>query len=188
MTAPTGNNSDGLLTAIKAGNEFAFGEAFRLYKDKLYAYFLHKTGNAEDAADLVQNTFTKLWQYRKSISPDFLFDQQLFHIARTALIDHLRRENKRAKIRRIAKDNEILPQATHDVLADFDCRNRLENALSELPETRRKVFYLNRIQGYSYREIAAILSISVKAADNNLSKAVRQLKNLIAVSLVFFLH
>jgi RNA polymerase sigma-70 factor (ECF subfamily) len=48
-----------------------------------------------------------------------------------------------------------------------------------MPEMRKKVFELNRLQGYSYREIAELLSISEKAVDNHLTKAVKQLKKIL---------
>ena len=67
--------------------------------DKVLSYFLKKTKSPEDAKDLVQTTYLKLWQYRASLSNDFLLDQHLFHIARTVFIDYLRKQNRKIRDR-----------------------------------------------------------------------------------------
>jgi RNA polymerase sigma-70 factor (ECF subfamily) len=58
----------------------------------------------------------------------------------------------------------------------FDTRKNVQDTLVTMPEMRKKVFELNRLQGLTYREIAELLSISEKAVDNHLTKAVKQLK------------
>src|ERR1700759_1633813 len=88
-----------MIEAIKNGNVNAFEEAYVQYRGKLFAYFLKKTNAEEDAKDLLQITFSKLWQYRNSLSADYLLEQHLFHIARTVFIDHLRKENKLQKVK-----------------------------------------------------------------------------------------
>src|SRR3982751_4740798 len=88
-----------MIDEIKEGNAAAFEHLYNLFKEKLLAYFLKKTNSEEAAKDLMQTTFFKLWQYRKSLNADYLPEQQLFYIARTVFIDHLRKENKQHKIK-----------------------------------------------------------------------------------------
>src|SRR5436190_17558410 len=83
-----------MIDAIKRGDEFAYEQVYIRYRKKVYFYFLKKTRSDEDAKDLLQITFLKLWQYRRSLSPDYLFEQHLFQIARTVFIDYLRTQNK----------------------------------------------------------------------------------------------
>jgi RNA polymerase sigma factor (sigma-70 family) len=167
-----------MIAAIKQGDAFAYEQAYAQYKQKVYAYFKKKTGSEEDAKDLLQITFLKLWQYRSSLSESYLLDQHLFHIARTVFIDHLRRQNKLTKVKN--SSSFLLTESDHYTYtsAEFDIKSRLQNALASMPELRKKVFELNRLQGYSYREVAELLSISVKAVDNNLTKALRQLRKM----------
>jgi RNA polymerase sigma-70 factor (family 1) len=167
-----------MIEAIKNGDAFAYEQAFVQYRDKVYFYFLKKTKSEEDAKDLLQITFLKLWRYRQSLSADYLLEQHLFQIARTAFIDYLRYQNSCVKARRsIAKKLETEP-AFNYISTDFDLQTHLSKVLSTMPEQRKKVFELNRLQGFSYKEIAEILSISVKAVDNNLSRALRQLRKV----------
>jgi len=165
-----------MIDAIKRGDEFAYEQAYIRYREKVYFYFLKKTKSDEDAKDLLQVTFLKLWQYRQSLSPGYLLEQHLFQIARTVFIDYLRRQNKLYRLQeRINSKAEESPSYVY-TSTDFDIQARLQRALSSMPQMRKKVFELNRLHGYSYREIAQLLSISVKTVDNNLSKAIKELR------------
>jgi RNA polymerase sigma-70 factor (ECF subfamily) len=165
-----------MIDAIKHGDEFAFEQAYIAYRARLYGYFLKKVKDPEDARDLLQVTFLKLWRYRHSLSTEYLLEQHLFKIARTVFIDHLRKQNRRSKLRD-ARNGQVAASPHYDyVSTEFDVRSRLGSALSTMPELRKKIFELNRIQGFSYQEIAQLLSISVKSVDNNLTKALRYLR------------
>ena len=170
-----------MIDAIKKGDAAAFEQMYVRHREKLYAYFLKKTNSAEDAKDLLQTVFLKLWQYRASLSTDYLLEQQIFYIARTVFIDHLRRQNKLQQIKHSA---EVYSQksGSANIADEFDLYRRFQSILSDMPPLRKKVFELQRIEGYSYKEIAEILSIPVKAVDNNLAQALRHIRN---VALIF---
>jgi RNA polymerase sigma-19 factor, ECF subfamily len=177
-----------MIAAIKNGNAVAFEKAFFLYREKMAAYFFKKTRSEEDTKDLIQITFSKLWQYRQSLSEDFLLEQHLFHIARTVFIDYLRKQNKLEKIRTSAT---LFNKQALEPAHDFDVYKRLQTILAGMPVIRKRVFELHKIEGYSYKEIAEILSISVKSVDNNLAKALKHLRStglLFVILLLSFLH
>jgi RNA polymerase sigma factor (sigma-70 family) len=164
-----------MIDAIKNGDVGAFETFYILNRERLYNYFLKKVKSEEDAKDLLQVTFAKLWQYRKSLSPAYLLDQHLFHTARTVFIDYLRTKNKLQKVKFSVSLNTNTKQS-EDYMNEFDMRARFLKMLSEMPALRRRIFELKKIEGYSYKEIAAILSISVKDVDNNLVQAIKYLK------------
>lgn len=167
-----------MIEAIKEGDAFAFEQAYRETCEKVYAYFLKKTDSREDAKDLLQTTYLKLWKYRDSLSNDYLLDQHLFHIARTVFIDYLRTRNKNVQLEKsMASNAETMAPYVYPA-REYELNARLQTSLSAMPEIRKRVFELNRLQGYSYREVAGILSITVKSVDNNLSKALRQLRKV----------
>jgi RNA polymerase sigma factor (sigma-70 family) len=170
-----------MIDAIKRGDEFAYEQVYIRYRKKVYFYFLKKTKSDEDAKDLLQVTFLKLWQYRGSLSPDYLLEQHLFHIGRTVFIDFLRTQNKLNRLQEtIGRKAEDSPAYIY-TSTDFDIQTGLQRALSSMSQMRKKVFELNRLYGYSYREIAQLLSISVKTVDNNLSKALKELRKIFIV-------
>jgi len=168
-----------IVTAIQNGEENWFKLAYEENHEKTYFYFLKKTKSSEDAKDLLQTTFLKLWQYRNSISPDFALEQQIFHIARTVFIDHIRKQNRQLQFRKEASMEAGTEAIQESFSTYFDTQKLLQSALITMPEMRKKVFELNRLQGYTYREIAELLSISEKAVDNHLTKAVKQLKKVL---------
>ncbi len=179
-----------MVDAIKNGDAQAFEQAYIIYRAKLFAYFLKKTNSEEDAKDLLQTAFFKLWQYRNSLCEDYLFEQHLFHIAKTVFIDYLRRQNKLQKVKTSVKLHAT-EKLSADHFNEFDVRTRLQKILSGMPLLRKRVFELHKIEGYSYKEIAEILSISVKSVDNNLAKAIKYLKHtelFFIILLLSFFH
>src|SRR5215218_7466259 len=101
-----------MIEAIKNGDTFAFEQAYTQLSGKVYGYFLKKTKSPEDAKDLLQTTFLRLWKYRQSLSPNFLFDQHLFQIARTVYIDYLRKENNHSRVAELV-ENKIAGDASY---------------------------------------------------------------------------
>ncbi len=63
-----------MIDAIIRGDEFAFERAYVEHREKVYAYLLKKTRSSEDARDLMQTVFLKLWKYRRSLSTEYLLD------------------------------------------------------------------------------------------------------------------
>lgn len=165
-----------MVAAIKRGDEKAYREAFFLHQQKLHAFFLKKCGSQEDSRDMVQSVFLKLWQYRESLNPDYALGQHIFQIARTVFIDYLRKENKLKNS--LGYNVGEVPEAIASQPETFDVREKLGKALESMPEMRKRVFELSRLEGYSYLEIASIFSISVKSVDNHVTKAVRHLKKI----------
>ena len=172
-----------MINALRQGDEFAFEQVYAQHCNQVFAYFKKKVRTNEDAQDMMQITFLKLWQYRGSLSENYLLEQHLFHIARTVFIDYLRKQNKIAHLQ-----GEILAKAkdaqTDHFVPSFSTASDISVVLSSMPDIRRKVFELNRLHGYSYKEVAALLSISVKAVDNNLTKALKQLRAQFIISLI----
>lgn len=178
-----------MIAAIKQGNELAFQNVFLELNRKVFGYFLRKTNSTEDAQDLVQQTFLRLWKYRSSLNEHYSIEQQVFYISRTVFIDYLRKQNTSPS----ASTTTSQPGKVCYITEEFDVKRQINDTLNRMPEIRKKAFELNRIHGFSYSEIASFLSISVKSVDNHVNKAVRQLKKalmmqvlIISLSNLFF--
>lgn len=165
-----------LIIAIKEGNEHAFEQAYKQWRSKGYYYFLRKTESAEDAKDLLQSTFLRLWQYRQSLSPEYSLDQQLFHIARTVFIDHIRKANRQEELKLITVNKLEAESLENYQSMAFDAQSRMQKILQTMPAIRKRIFELHKLEGYSYKEIAENLNISEKSVDNHLAKALKQLR------------
>ncbi|ANH80283.1 hypothetical protein A8C56_04185 [Niabella ginsenosidivorans] len=159
---------------IKAGSELSFEYAYQAYHIKIYSYFFRKTRSEAEAEDLMQTVFLKLWQYRCSLNTDYDFDRQLFYICRTVFIDYLRKENKRVAIKTFLHQQKAEEPVFS--ISNFDIRTQVEKRLQQMPGIRKEIFVLTHLKGYSYKQVAKILSISVKSVDNHLSKALRLIR------------
>lgn len=161
--------NDNILYKLKCGDHKAFSEIYEGWHKKVYFYFQKLTAD-DTAKELTQQTFIKLWRYRAQVSPDLNADQQLFQKARQIYIDWLRKEASYRKHFTTGEIQELPAVAAPGEMYD------LQKALNHLPPKRKKVFELKHIYGYSYKEIAEYLNISVKTVDNHLLKATAQLR------------
>ena len=169
---------------IRQGNHKSFEIVFKLWHKKIYGYYLKKTASGDLAEELTQLAFIKLWRFKHTLSEDFPLDVQLFKIAKTTLLDYFKRIANEERNLSLYKEN-ILNTSEEQAL-QFDTNKQLEVVLNCLPPTRKKVFVLNRLQGYSYKEIADQLSISPRTVEKHISLAIKQL-NGYAYSLAFML-
>jgi RNA polymerase sigma-70 factor (ECF subfamily) len=168
------------IQEIKSGTPSSFSSVFNEFHGKLYYYFLKKTKSAEMAGELVQLTFIRLWQFRHTLSEDISFDSQLFTMAGSAFIDYLRRQNTlRKNTEHLPGTAPALPHAfTMEAEADFENTDYLHRATQFLPPVRKKIFILSRVHGYSYKEIALRLSISVKTVEDHMVKALKHIRSI----------
>jgi len=165
------------VASIKSGDEFVFQQVFEEYHEKLYYYTLGKTRSAYLAEEVTQITFVKLWQSRERLDENLTISIQLFRVAKTTLIDLLRKQNNlTALINGLRAEGETnVSDASHSV--DYnETRRKLLELINKLPPVRKKVFEMSRFQGMPYKEIAQELSISTKTVEKHISKAISQLR------------
>lgn len=172
------------IIAIRSGTVTAFEEVYYEFHEKLYFYFLKRTTDADVATELVQLTFIKLWRYRNHLNETLPLSQQLFRIARTTLIDVLRRK---AQHRSFAVATDQLPELpdTSRVTQERETLDTVHRAMEHLSPKRKKIIQY-RINGFSNREIAAHLSISLKTVENQVNRAIKQLKESIVLLFMLF--
>lgn len=170
------------IAAIRSGTITAFEEMYYEFHEKLYFYFLKRTTDADVATELVQLTFIKLWRYRSHLNEELPLSQQIFRIARTTLIDVLRRKAQHRSIPVATDQLPELPDTSH-VAQERETRDIMHRAIEHLSPERKKIIQY-RINGFSNREIAAHLSISLKTVENQVNRAIKQLKESIALLLI----
>jgi len=170
------------ITALKSGNREYFNVIYAQFHTKLYHYIFSRTQSAYLAQEVVQLTFIRLWENRTGLADELTIDIQLFRIAKTILIDQLRKDKVRLKYSESVSSTASYSYEDNQI-ADRDTIRLIFKKLENLPVMRKKVFTLSRIQGLSYKQIAEQLSISPKTVENHISKAIKQLRN--AIHLLF---
>ena len=170
---------------IRQGNHTSFEIVFKLWHKKVYGYFLKKTASDDLAEELTQLAFIKLWRFKHTLTEDFPLDVQLFKIAKTTLLDYFKKlanDERNLKIYSADLADKIAEQSLQ-----FDINKQLEVVLNCLPPTRKQVFVLNRVHGYSYKEIAEKLSISPRTVEKHISLAIKQLNGYAYLPIFVFL-
>jgi len=165
------------ITAIKNGSEDAFVEAYQQLHVKLFRFFLKRMKTQDIAQDLTQQTFIRLWQYRHNLSEAFSLDTQVFTIANTVMVDHLRKQASERKHQTALTENmntEVL-YIEHPVKS-FEVTDYLEAAVNNLPPVRKKIILLRVMHGLTNKEISGQLSISIKTVEDHITKALRHIK------------
>ncbi|MVZ66116.1 sigma-70 family RNA polymerase sigma factor [Sphingobacterium sp. DK4209] len=158
-------------------DEESFREVFNTYYDRIYTGFYRKTGSYEIAQDLTQQTFIKFWRYRDSYTPELTLEIQLFRKGKLVFIDWLRKESKERQLIDSLKQQDRIPV---DELST-DLKDSLTQAINGLSPVRKEVFQLAYIEGYSHKEIAEKLNVSVRTVETHIYKSVQQLRKILAL-------
>jgi len=162
---------------IKEGNRLVYSKVFEEYHLKLYQYIYRYTQSAWYAEETVQLTFVKLWEKRETLSEQHDISTQLFRIAKSTLIDLLRKETLRCTHE--LSDTFISgPQAEEKIIYKEQLENVL-TAIEELPSQSRQVFKLSRLGDLSHKDISQQLSISPKTIEGHISRALKSLRKSI---------
>jgi len=162
---------------IKEGNRLAYSKVFEEYHLKLYQYIYKYTQSAWYEEETVQLTFVKLWEKRENLSENHDISTQLFRIAKSTLVDLLRKESLRCT--QELSDTFISGHQEEDKII---YKEQLENVLSvieELPSQSRQVFKLSRLGDLSHKDISQQLSISPKTVEGHISRALKTIRRSI---------
>lgn len=173
------------LTAIREGDHLAFIEVYELMHARVFRFFLKKIFLHDTAKDLTQQCFIRLWQFRHTLSDEHPLEKQVFIIARSLLINHIKKEATQKKLK-VAAGKAFVEafEPLEDELADK--KLQVNAAIETLPPVRKRVIILKAIHGFSNKEIAQQLQISVKTVEDHVTKAFRHIRQVIAVLLVIF--
>jgi RNA polymerase sigma-70 factor (ECF subfamily) len=169
---------DQLALRVKIGDEKAFELLFRKYFVRLCGFANKFLNDPEEAREIVQDVFTKLWEVREDIEPDESLISYLFKITQNKSLNRLRHKKIESKFIEVYQlvyidNSETSP---YESLLAKELDKNISIALKKLPPGCRRIFDLSRTEGLKYSEIADELKISVKTVEAQMSKAIRILR------------
>ena len=162
---------------IREGDVGAFEKVFRQYYTSLCLYAFGITGRYDIAEEAVQDVFYNIWKDREQLS--------IFHSIKNYLYGAVRNHALRYKEHEIVQrrycenvlnadpETDLSPQ---EILEYRELENMITNTLHKLPERRREIFIMHRMNGKKYREIAAFYAISLKTVEAEMTKAYHALR------------
>ncbi|WP_367388709.1 RNA polymerase sigma-70 factor [Lewinella sp. LCG006] len=166
-----------VLAALNKGEEWALDNLFRAHYTYLCQAVFRIIGDRNLSEDLVQEVFYQLWRKRSSLNINQSLRAYLKKAAVNRTLNYIRDQ------RLIVDDESALPfdlaseqMGAIEKLETEELQAQIEAAISDLPERCRLVFGLSRFEEMSNKEIAAHLEISVKTVENQMTKALRLLR------------
>ncbi len=171
------DNNEYLLKEIRKGNPRAFNFLFDTYYSPLCNYINTLTKDFELTEDIVQETMLIIWKNRSNIKPQKSIKYYIYKIAYHQYVDYYRKNKKKLdyfnEVKKVALDYFIEKD-------DAFVNNKKIQVLSEIQKLSpkcREVFLLSKEHGMKYKEIAEELNISIKTVENQISKALKIIKN-----------
>lgn len=175
-----------LIADCLSGRTAAFGELVRRYQDRLFNTVYRLTDNAEDAQDIVQDTFLNAYQSLESFKGDSLFFTWLYRIAVNTAISLKRKQRVALSID--ASRNGNSPHEPLDgsdfsqpglALERAEQERRIQEALNRLSPEHRAVLILKDMEGQKYESMAEILQVPIGTIRSRLHRARLELRELL---------
>ena len=139
------------------------------YADNVYRFILKNLRHEEDAKDVVQGAFEKMWIHRETVNAE-KSKSFLFTVAYNLMIDHIR------KNKRMTYKEEFNEEARGSNNIEQNGKRLLQEALNKLSETQRSLVMLKDYEGYNYAEIGQITGLNESQVKVYLHRARLQLK------------
>ena len=158
--------------------ERVFNQVFRDHAQDLFNFLHFKYQDEDEAKDLVQEVFGKLWDHCKEVA----FEKArgyLFVVANNMMKNILSKKSTALKHRPNLQQDEMHKEDPHFAMESSEFEQVLNHALMDLPEEQRVTLLLKRIEGKKQKEIAEMLGVSEKAVEKRLSKAMKTLREKI---------
>ena len=166
-----------LVVRIKNGNIDALEVLFTRLKQDVYSFAFSYFRSKELAEEVVQEVFIRLWEKRELINPDYDFVSYIFKIAKNIILDQLREQARYGeRYGPINPDLSYSSENADDQIIFDDFQNLLQEAVDRLPPKRKYIFQLSREEKMTYAEISEHLNISVNVVENQMSKALKHIR------------
>lgn len=148
---------------------------FRLYYQGLCQYASSWIDSKEEAEEIVQNIFVKLWEKREERIIEVSIKSYLYKCVYHSAVNVMKHQKIKRQYTEMNKQNEYAPMASQNMQSK-ELRQKIEKAINALPEQCRLVFKLSRFENLKYKEISNVLNISVKTVENHMGKALRLMR------------
>lgn len=158
-------------------NPTIYDGLFREHGKQLRNFLIYKGSRQDQAEDLVQETFIKLWENCKKVIPEKA-KSYIYTLASNAFKNEIAHMQVRLKYANQSVD-KVEIETPEFKMEETEFKERLERAIADLVSTQREVFLMNRIDKKKYSEIAEELNISVKAVEKRMGKALKSLRSKI---------
>ena len=175
-----GTDSDEMLMLAAAQNDLAaFETLVTRHQNRIYRMAYQMLGNEEDAWDVSQEIFVKIYNARATYVEDAKFTTWLYRIANNAVIDRIRQNRRHAAV--VSMENVVIEPASvlptaEQFVAWGEKKGDLQDALAQLTERQRGMVLLKYYEGFSVKEIAEVFDCATGTVKATLFQALRNMR------------
>jgi RNA polymerase sigma-70 factor (family 1) len=166
-----------LMQEIRAGNMLAFDNLYRKYSARIYRFAFSLLKLPEEAENIVQDVFLKLWVNREKIDKGSSIRYYVFSIAYHSSITVIRKKLKETDYVAELIRQQGLEQDSGSLQMEYqELEQKLNAVIDALPARQKEVYLLHRVEGLKYAEIAEQLGLSVNTIENHMARALSAIR------------
>jgi RNA polymerase sigma-70 factor (ECF subfamily) len=167
-----------LVEKLQKGDVGAFDLLYEKYSGKLYAFGLKYLKSTDEAEELVQSVFLKLWENYKNLKKESSFKSYLFTIAYNDICKLFRKRNYNQKfIEETLYENSQFSTHSEESIDYKSVLAQVRQIIDKLPDRQRRIFEKSRFEGKSTKEISEEIGLSPGTIDNYISKSLKFIRS-----------
>lgn len=171
-----------LIDLLKKDDEHAFAEIYGRYAEQLAGFASSKLFNLEDARDIIHDLFVKLWMDRNQLQVNSSLKAYLFTLVRYRIVDKIRKNVTREEYAAMVMTLSVAHETTiEQQIAAKELQKNIERSLEELSPRVKEIYLLSREHHLSTSDIAEQLKLSEQTVKNQLTTALKHLRQSLAV-------
>lgn len=167
---------DNHTTILTPDTTIVFEQVFKDNFKSLYAYAATILKDSDDAEEMVQNVFFKLWEKKERMHELQSVTAYLYRAVHNECMNFIKHEKVKTAYESHAVHHGDITSKAQDNAEAKELQRRLASAMNDLPEQCRTIFQMSRFEELKYREIADKMGLSVKTVENQMGKALKILR------------
>lgn len=175
-----GRSDKELLEAMRSGDAIAFQSAFDRHWKPLFSFVFRMIDDEDQTKDILQNTFLELWNRRETLLINDSLFPYLVKVAKNDVISLFRRDKVRLEgVDTIVKNLQRSAYSDERLLTN-ELQQAIDKELTKMPVNMQRCFQLSKYENKSIRDISAELLLSEQTVKNNISDALRRLRQVLS--------
>ncbi|WP_249306110.1 RNA polymerase sigma factor [Lederbergia citrea] len=165
------------IREVLSGNKQAYTHIINKYKNQLYATILRMTKNPQDAQDLAQEAFIKVYHQLGKYDGKGLFSSWIYRVT----INHCMDEFRKKRYKQVEMTEDLLENPNHPevIFLKKEKNRQLERLIATLPEDERMIILLRYVNELTYEEISELVGAPVSTVRNKLHRAKKKMRNTV---------
>lgn len=167
------------IQQVLSGNKSAYAQIINKYKNQLYATILRMTKHPQDAQDLVQEAFIKVYHQLEKYDQKGSFSSWLYRVAINHCLDEFRKKGYKMKQVEMTEATLTIPNQPEVVFLKKEKQRQLERLIETLQEEERMILLLRYVNELSYDEIGILVDLPISQVRNKLHRAKKKMRETV---------